>query len=277
MDISESVMLTQFAKRYNTLNDPDRFFFIDTLYNQEHQSYTEIAEKVGTYPNKIIRDAKRLGVQSKTKSESQSQALKSGRHKHPTKGQKREENTKLKISNSLGQSWENLTEDELKEKSETGKRVWKNRSDEDKQRTLENSHRAILEAAKTGSKLEKYLLEQLIENGYKVDFHRSHMMVNEKLHIDIMLPDLNVAIEVDGPSHSEPVWGEGVLARNQRSDNVKTGLVLSQGLVLIRVKYPKTLTQIKKRDRLTKLLDALDKIKHKFPSRENRLFILGDD
>ena len=102
------------------------------------------------------------------------------------------------------------------------------------------------------------------------------MLLNERLHIDLFLPDMATAIEVDGPSHFEPVWGEEALLRTQKADQQKTGLLLSNGFVLIRVKQQKGLSEKYKREILSSLTKTLDGIKKKYPSRENRYIEIGD-
>ena len=62
--------------------------FLVREYVENNRSTYWISEKLGTYPNKVRRALKFLGVDLKSKSEAQSNALKSGRHKHPTKGRK---------------------------------------------------------------------------------------------------------------------------------------------------------------------------------------------
>ena len=46
---------------------------------------------------------------------------------------------------------------------------------------------------------------------------------------------MNLAIEVDGPSHWAPVWGEDSLNRNKKYDSKKEGLILGKGWNLIRI------------------------------------------
>ena len=65
-----------------------RDFLIDA-YVSENKSTYQIAEELRTYPNKVRRALKFLGVNLKSKGEAQSVALKQGRHKHPTKGKQR--------------------------------------------------------------------------------------------------------------------------------------------------------------------------------------------
>ena len=76
------------AKKYNTLTDTQKKAFLNEAYHGADLSYPVIAEACGTYANKVRRDGVRLGIKSKDKSQAQKTALKSGRHKHPTKGQK---------------------------------------------------------------------------------------------------------------------------------------------------------------------------------------------
>jgi len=116
----------------------------------------------------------------------------------------------------------------------------------------------------------------LTEAGIKVEFHKEHLLLNENLHIDLFLPEINVAIEVDGPSHFEPIWGEEALERTQKSDRQKNGLILNSGFVLIRVKQKKTISEKYKRDLSTSLICKLREISDKYPSRENRYIEIGE-
>ena len=87
---------------------------------------------------------------------------------------------------------------------------------------------------------------------------------------------MSTAIEIDGPSHFEPVWGEEALSRTQKADQQKTGLLLSNGFVLIRVKQQKGLSEKYKREILSKIVSILTDINKKYPSRENRYIEIGD-
>jgi len=102
------------------------------------------------------------------------------------------------------------------------------------------------------------------------------MLLNERLEIDMFVPELSVAIEIDGPSHFLPVWGQEALERTQKSDRQKSGLILSSGLILIRIKHTKGLSEKCKRETLASLKDELDKLKKKFPSKNQRLILIGE-
>ena len=101
------------------------------------------------------------------------------------------------------------------------------------------------------------------------------MLVTTKLQIDIFLPTMNTAIEIDGPSHFEPVWGDKSLERNIRYDNKKTGLILGKGWLLIRIKQTKDFSNSRATLIYEKLQSELNKIKIEFPT--NRVIELGDN
>jgi very-short-patch-repair endonuclease len=71
---------------------------------------------------------------------------------------------------------------------------------------------------------------------------------------------MNIALEVDGPSHFLPVWGNDVLARNQKYDKKKTGLIIGKGLKLIRVKQTHDFSKSRASILYTKLVEAIHKI-----------------
>lgn len=70
-------------------------------YVDKQRSIHDIAKEHKTYPNKIRREILDSGYVLRDKSEAQKAALKSGRHKHPTKGKERPLETRLKIAASV--------------------------------------------------------------------------------------------------------------------------------------------------------------------------------
>jgi very-short-patch-repair endonuclease len=220
-----------------------RLAYYNKQYHEKKKSWKEIADMLNTYPNRVRRDAKKLGVVSRSKSDAQKTALSEGRREHPTKGKKLSDETKLKISESQGKVWDSLTD-----------------------------AAGVQEAARSGSKVEKYLSDFLIEKGYRVDRHKEHFLKNEKFHIDLYVRDCITAIEIDGPSHFEPVFGEDRLQRRQAADSQKNGLVLSSGMALIRVKLLKRDSQRQFRKVAISVLEVLESIKNKFPAENERYF-----
>ena len=125
---------------------------------------------------------------------------------------------------------------EIQEKS---KKNWEELDTDVKENILRMANKAVRVSSKEGSKLEKYVLEFLLKQGFHVEFHKEQTLSNTRLQIDLFLPKINLAIEVDGPSHFEPVWGAESLKKNQKYDSKKEGLILGKGWILIRIKQTK--------------------------------------
>jgi very-short-patch-repair endonuclease len=244
---------------YLKLSDKQKKDLLVKEYEVNNKSFKDIADQVGTYANKIRRDAIKYGIKIKDKSEAQKNALKTGKATHPTKGTSRTEEVKNKIGLSVMNVWENMDAKTLKQRKEKARQNWENLSDDIKENILREANTAVREASKTGSKLEKFLLQQLIKDGYRVDFHKEQSLLNTKLQIDLFLPTLNIAIEVDGPSHFEPVWGQDNLKRNKGYDNKKSGLILGKGLVLIRIKQTKDFSKARAQTIYSELKDRVSK------------------
>lgn len=160
------------------------------------------------------------------------------------------------------ESWGNISESELKRRSELAKLNWDKLSDDEKQIRFEKANVAVRQTSKTGSKLEKFLLAGLLKNGYRVEPHKEQILSNTKLHIDLFLPQLSIAIEVDGPSHFEPVWGEEALQRAQDYDNKKTGLLIGKQIRLIRVKQKKDFSKSRASIIFSRVVGAIEDIQN---------------
>jgi very-short-patch-repair endonuclease len=244
---------------YTELSDAQKKSILTDLYINEKLSFATIATKFQTYANKIRRDAVKFGIEIRDKSEAQKNALETGSHCHPTKGKKRSEKTKEQIGMSVMKSWDNLSENELDARKEQSRKNWENLDQNTKDNILKMANDAVRLASKTGSKLEKYLLNKLIKDSYKVDFHKEQTLSNTKLQIDLFLPSMNIAIEVDGPSHFEPVWGDDSLKRNKKYDNKKEGLITGKGWHLIRIKQKKDFSKSRADLIYIELISAINK------------------
>jgi len=244
------------------------------LYKEENFSTHQLAEKFSTYPNKIRRLLKKHGVELRSKGEAQKIALEEGRTEHPTKGKVMKASTKLKISEKQGELWDNMPEEKRQQRVETGKDSWNKKTAAEREALIKKAHEAVQEASRIGSKLEHFVLEELTKAGFVVEFHKEHWLQNNRLQIDLFVPELRTAIEVDGPSHFRPVWGIDNLIKNQKADRQKTGLVLGQGLVLIRVKMEKKFSQRYARQTAKNLLEILNSIENIYPKKDERYFEL---
>jgi very-short-patch-repair endonuclease len=252
--------MKQYNKLYKNLNDKEKLHILNELYIKEKKSFADIADIYQTYPNKVRRDAVSLKIQIRSKSEAQKNALTTGKHKHPTKGTTRSENTKNKIGMGVMTSWDNLSETQIEQRRQKARDNWENLSVDEKQNMLRLANNAVRETSKVGSKLEKYILSNLIKDGYKVEFHKEQTLLTTKLQIDLFVSSINTAIEIDGPSHFLPVWGDDALKRNVSYDNKKEGLIIGKGWNLIRVKQTKDFSKSRANIIYSNLVSILTKL-----------------
>ena len=239
------------------------------MYNKENLSTYEIAKSLETYPNKIRRTLKKHGYELKDKSQAQKTALASGRSSHPTQGKQRSQKEKIKISSSLVTYWDDMNEKERKRRSKIAKNNWKKMSNEQKEKMRSKGIAAIQLAATNGSKLEQFFQERLQDAGYSVEMHKV-IIPAENLEIDLYLKDLKTIIEVDGPSHFYPIWGEDKLQKQINADLRKSGALLSKGFIVIRIKSEGQESLSKREELISRVLEHLSKIKNKFPPRSKR-------
>ena len=244
-------------KLYENLSDIEKKTIINSLYITEKKSFADIATIYGTYSNRIRRDAKKLQINIRDKSEAQKNALTTGKHSHPTKGKTRSSETKEKIGLSVLQSWENLSDEEIEKRKQSSKANWDNLSVEAKEHMQKSANAAIRISSKIGSKLEKFLYIKLINDGFKVEFHKENTLANTKLQIDMFIPSINTAIEIDGPSHFEPVWGQDALSKNITYDQKKEGLIFGRGWSLIRIKQTKDFSKARSNLIYSKLAECI--------------------
>jgi very-short-patch-repair endonuclease len=135
--------------------------------------------------------------------------------------------------------------------------------------------KAIQTAGKEGSKLEKFLRHELTKAGFVVEFHKTNLIANQNLEIDMYIPKLRTIIEIDGPSHFLPIWGEEKLHKQIKADEHKTGLILGKGLAIIRVKNLSDNVSLAEQEKLkNNIIDILNKINTRFPDKSHRLIEL---
>jgi len=242
-----------------------------------NQSTYSIAKELGTYPKKIERILRKNGHKLRGKSEAQSLAISSGRTKHPTKGRKRSDEEKLKISIGTEKSWRDMSEDQKQRISDDARKRWEKIPADKKRSMQESAGRALRQAAVEGSKAEKSLRDDLMEAGYDVVLHKKDL-ISGNYEIDLFLPGLKTIIEIDGPQHFMPVFGEKQLRDTTRFDSIKSGLLISKGYCVIRIKYTCNHMSQSVGRRLWKMVSGeIKKIEKKFPPKHKRLIELEID
>ena len=240
----------------------------------EGQSTISLAKELNTYPKKIERILKKNGQSLRSRSESQTLAIQNGRAKHPTKGLMRTEEEKAKISMGVEKAWREMPEEAKKQFRQSAKKRWDNMSPEKRREMQEKAGRALRLACLEGSKQEKFLKKKLEERGYDVVMHKKGL-IEGKFEIDLLLPELNTIIEVDGPQHFLPLFGEDKLANTIKMDIIKNGLLISKGFCVIRVKYLcKNMNKSVER-KLWDLVSAeVEAVEDKFPPKDKRFIEL---
>ena len=247
--------------------------YVIEQYENKKSTYS-IAKELNTYPKKIERILKKNGYTLRSKSEAQALAISSGRTKHPTKGLKRTKQQKEKISISKERSWQNTSKEDKEKFSQAAKERWEKIPADKKREMMEKAGRALRLTSIEGSKAEKSLKEKLTKEGYDVILHKKDL-IEGNFEIDLFLPELNTIIEIDGPQHFLPIFGEKRLQDVIKFDGIKNGLLVSKGYCVIRVRYLcKNLSQSKER-KLWNLVSAeVNKIKKKFPPKSKRFIEL---
>lgn len=241
------------------------------LYTKGSKSTYEIASLFNTYPNKIRRVLIKNKVELKNKSEAQKNALDRGISKIPTQGRKRSKEERLKISKSQKMTWSKMDKKKYDSHVAKAKQRWNKMTDGEKERMRSLAIKAIQVAGKEGSKLEKFLKIELTKLGHTVEIHKKNLIPNQNLEIDMFFPKLKAIIEIDGPSHFMPIWGEEKLQKQIKADSQKTGLILNKGYAIIRVKNTSdSLSLVEQEDLKNNIAKILGEIEKKFPIKSKR-------
>lgn len=244
---------------------------VEAYVNEEKSTY-EIAKELNTYPNKVRAALQFLGVTLRDYKAAQKTALERGRSKHPTQGKTLSEEHKRRVGRSRSKAWASISDAERERLSQIGKAQWAAMSEEEKAELRRLAAQAVRESSKEGSMAEKYVVTKLREAGLTVNFHVKGLIVNSNLEVDMFLPELKTAIEIDGPAHFLPIWGEESLKKHQKADAEKEGLLLNAGYALIRVKQlDKSMSETKLEKVYSCIKQELDKIEKKFPKTNQRL------
>jgi very-short-patch-repair endonuclease len=244
--------------------------YVISQYTKHNRSANDISKELGTYPKKIARIISKHGYDVRGRSEAQKAALESGLSAHPTAGKKRSEEEKNSIARGVSRRWQNLPEEKKKEFSMASKERWDSMSDAEKQEIQSAAARALRLAGIEGSKAEKFLRRKLMENDYDVVLHKKGLIAGNH-EIDIFLPELKTVIEIDGPQHFLPIWGQDKLNQTIKYDIQKNGQLLTEGYCVLRIKYLCNQMNRAVGQKLWALVkDQVDNIARKFPPKGSR-------
>ena len=85
---------------------------------------------------------------------------------------------------------------------------------------------------KNRPKIEVYLEEQLTAKYSHLAIEFNNRSILNGLELDIYVPSLNLGIELNGPTHYFPIYGEDQLDKRQTNDLIKLQRCLDQGISL---------------------------------------------
>jgi len=212
------------------------------MYSEGKSPY-EISEELtakgvpGYYPVKVRRLLKKMGIAIRDKSSAQTSAISTGRSPHPTRGKTLSETTKSRISAGVAEKYSRESDEEKERRSSISRDNWAKLTPEQLADRREKATKAILLAAKNGSKVEQHLYNTLTQAGYAVVMHANPLPYQPKLQCDLYIKDVHngVVIEVDGLSHVEPIWGEKSFQQTVKADIEKNVGITTSGLYMVRL------------------------------------------
>lgn len=247
-------------------------------YAAQNKSSYAIAEELNVNQSRVYRAIKKLGI-TRDASEAQKVSLKENRRKHPTEGKKRTDAERLAISAGKENFLNNLStedrEEYLGKLSDASKSYWETVPAEERQAIMKENQKRVRQTARHGSKLERLVWNTLAQAGFvDANPHQKGLIPNNRLEVDIWVPSIRTAIEIDGPSHFKPIYGEDKLRKTQQQDREKSGLILGTGYTMIRIKCIKNKpSQIQLSRLCQELVDALNKIQEGGLTKSSDRFI----
>lgn len=237
--------------------------YILDAYFKQNKSTLVIAKELGVSTKLVRNTILKSGNKLRTKKESAETSYKNGRSP-PMSGKTHSDSTKKKIAKSVHENWTQLSEKDYEKRIEKFRENWYNLDVSVRENIIYKSRLAIAKSSKEGSKLELFVSESLIKHNFSPVIHYDKFPY-EKLEVDIFLPANKIAIEIDGPSHTLPIYGDDRLESTIKSDEKKNNLLLGMGYVVIRIRYVDELSNYKQSLLIEELIILLNKINNEFP------------
>ena len=206
-------------------------------YTKKERSTFDIAQELGTHPNTIRRILIKNNVTIRNRSQAQKNQLE--RKGHPMAGKTRSKQEKRKISDGMRHYWDGLSveeqEAESQRRSEIAKDQWEGKTKREKVAMIDKMNKANYKTTFQGSRNENKIAELLEEEGYSVLQRTNDYTPGNQFEIDICLWKQAIAIEVDGKTHYEAIYGEDRLAKVKKADRTKNNILLGGGFTVIRL------------------------------------------
>ena len=233
------------------------------LVEVEKLSTYKIADKVGCNQSHIVRLIAKFNkanpdnpIKKRNKSEAQLNYIKqTGTHQR--QGTTHAEETKDLISDRMRDFYDSDEGEEAKARiSEFRQQEWAEKTDDERAAILtdlQQANRAKMQSGE-GSNFENFLAEQLSAAGYMVEQRTKNWTPGQNFHVDIALPNDKIIIEVDGPTHWSPIYGDEELQKVVIKDSRKDKALIANGWNILRVQDSSGSTT---RARFKRVLDVL--------------------
>ena len=249
------------------------------LIEVEKLSTYGTAERIGCNQSHIVRLIAKFNkanpnnpIKKRSKSEAQKNYIKrTGTHQRS--GTKHTDETREQISDAMRAVYDGPEGDEIREKiSQQRQEEWAQMSAAERAEileTLKSSSRAKAMSGE-GSNFENYLAEKLEEHGYVVEVRTKNYTPGQKFHVDIALPKEKIIIEVDGPTHWSPIYGDNELAKVQEKDKLKDNTLTAVGWNVLRVQDGSGSTT---RARFVRVLEQVEFISKKYKGKKQTHYV----
>lgn len=202
------------------------------LYKNKKMSWEQISQKTGVPESTLRYKARKWGIPSRTKAEAQELFLKN--HDHQRVGMVHSDESKNAISDSNMKFWETQDGSKLKKRiSSLKKKEWNKKNEDLKASIIENMNTAAKERQGKGSVLEEKLAEFLNKKNFKVEVRTKDYTPGRKFEVDMVLPDYNLVIEIDGPMHFKKIYNDETLKKRIEQDKAKNDILLSEGILTV--------------------------------------------
>lgn len=218
---------------------------IRRLMEVEGLSTYKIADKLSISQAHVFRLVKKWNTNNpnnpiKLRSKSEAQKTFLEKNGHQRVGTTHSEESRTKMSDAIGAFYESPDGAKAKEKIADAKREeWASFDDTEKKQIMDEMRAGISEANRSGeggSKFENFIADGLEAAGFLLERRTRKWLGKDGLEIDIALPNNRLAIEIDGPTHWQPIHGQEQLLKVQAKDKRKDSLLMTGGWDILRVR-----------------------------------------
>lgn len=150
------------------MTQPLNSAYIIEQYKIHLRSPHDIAEELGTYPNKIRRILKKNNVRLRKRSAATVIAYQTGRKEPSTLGCRLPDEVKQKIGAGVSEAWKNSSPERKKRHAEVAARVMTLRGSKNRSAMRKKAWKASVRKTRIGSKLSRAIIKHLVKANQEV-------------------------------------------------------------------------------------------------------------